>query len=183
MLIGVNAENTAQYNALEVSGGNTLYINHGGYYTNTGATYLRGKNTYVQTKEKFYINGIAYEGNKVLWSGGYVMTAGHTASLSEEVSKQANGIVIVFSRYSNGASVDWNWQTFFIPKKMVELFNGGGHSFTLMSNGMAGFGQKYLYVYDNQIVGHANNNTAGTSSATNIKYDNALFVMRYVIGV
>lgn len=160
-----------------------LRLNDAGYDDKFGTTYINGNFIQLRSRDKIFINGIAYEGNKVLWSGSHFMTAGHTAELSEEVHKQVNGIVLVFSRYSGSAAVDWNWQTYFIPKKMVELYNGGGHSITLMSNGMAGFGQKYIYVYNDRITGHENNNKSGTSTATNIKYDNALFVMRYVIGV
>jgi hypothetical protein len=43
-------------------------------------------------------------------------------------------------------------------------------------------GQKYLYIGNNYITGHANNNTTGTGG-TGIKFNNARYVMRYVIGV
>jgi len=53
---------------------------------------------------------------KVLWSGGYYMTATHTIALSEKVSQQPNGIVLVFSRYSGGAAQDYHWNEFLFPK-------------------------------------------------------------------
>ena len=83
-------------------------------------------------------------GNKILWSGGYYMTASHTAQLSEPISKQPTGIVLVFSRYSDGTVRDYHFQTAFIPKSQVEKHPGTGHVFMLTSDGEFGlFAAKY----------------------------------------
>lgn len=121
---------------------------------------------------------------KILWTGGYYMTETHKITLAEKVSDQTNGIVLVFSRYANGAAQDTNFNSFFIPKALVSTKSGVGHMFVMYATPtfelMAG---KYLYINDTTITGHANNALAGTSSTTGITYANNAFVMRYVIGI
>ncbi len=121
---------------------------------------------------------------KILWTGGYYMTETHKITLAEKVSDQTAGIVIVFSRYANGAAQDTNFNSFFISKALVAEKSGVGHMLVMYATPtfemMAG---KYLYINDTTITGHANNSLAGTSSTTGITYANNAFVMRYVIGV
>ena len=109
------------------------------------------------------------------------MTAGHTATLSEKVSEQVHGIVLTFSRYESGEVKDTNIQHFFVPKAFVAAHNGLGHTFVMAANKFAAVGTKYLYVNDDRIAGHADNNLTGTGNG--ITYNNAGFVLRYVIGV
>ena len=49
------------------------------------------------------------------------------------------------------------------------------------ANKFGAIATKYLYVNDAYITGHADNNATGT--ANGITYNNAGFVLRYVIGV
>lgn len=123
------------------------------------------------------ING----GSKVLWSGSWYMTAGHVANLTEKITEQMYGAVLVFSRYENGAVADNNFQFFYIPKAFISQFKGYGCSFLLTANKFGAVATKYLYINDNYITGHADNNLTGT--ANGITFNNAAFVMRYVIGV
>ena len=118
---------------------------------------------------------------KVLWSGTWYMTAGHVANLTEKVTEQVSGIVLVFGRYEGGAVADNNFQFFFVPKAFINLFKGYGCSFVLATNKFGAVATKYLYINDAYITGHADNNVAGT--ANGITFNNAGFVMRYVIGV
>ena len=120
--------------------------------------------------------------DKILWSGGWYMTEGHTATLKQKVSEQQSGIVLVFSRYVDGV-VDYGFNSFFVSKKFVALHAGAGSSFFLNSNPSLGIiGSKYLYISDDKIVGHSENKNTGTS-ASGITYNNGAFVLRYVIGV
>lgn len=121
---------------------------------------------------------------KILWTGGYYMTEGHKITLSEKVSQQVSGIVLVFSRYANGAVADTNFSCHYIPKALVAEKTGVGH--LLIMGASATFelmAAKYLYINDDTIAGHANNSSTGTSSTTGITYANNAFVLRYVIGV
>ena len=123
------------------------------------------------------ING----GSKVLWSGSWYMTAGHVANLTEKITEQMYGAVLVFSRYENGAVADNNFQFFYVPKAFISQFKGYGCSFLLTANKFGAVATKYLYINDNYITGHADNNLTGTTNG--ITFNNSAFVMRYVIGV
>ena len=123
------------------------------------------------------ING----GSKMLWSGSWYMTAGHVANLTEKITEQMNGVVLVFSKYESGAVADNNFQFFFVPKAFINLFKGYGCNFVMAANKFGTVATKYLYINDAYITGHADNNTSGTVNG--ITFNNATFVMRYVIGV
>jgi hypothetical protein len=117
--------------------------------------------------------------NTILWNGSSAMIATDRAELSEPISAQMNGIVLVFSAASG--DVSWNMQ--YVPKVMVNLLNGGGMAFMMAPNAAMGkFGAKYLYISDDVIEGDVSNETAGTGASA-IKFTNADFVLRYVIGV
>ena len=121
---------------------------------------------------------------KILWTGGYYMTEGHKITLSEKVSAQPSGIVLVFSRYANGAAADTNFSSHFISKALVAAKPGVGHLLIMAASPtFEMMAAKYLYINDETIAGHASNSAAGTSSTTGITYQNSAFVLRYVIGV
>lgn len=120
---------------------------------------------------------------KLLWSGGYYMTATHTITLSERVSQQPSGIVLVFSRFSGGEAQNYHWNEFFVSKEWVRRHPGTGHSFMMTNDGLFSLmATKYLYIHDDRIGGNDVNGEAGTG-ASGITYNNAGFVLRYVIGV
>ena len=119
---------------------------------------------------------------KVLWTGTWYMTAAHIAELSEKISEQVNGIVIVFSRIGDGVAQNDNFACFFVPKVVVAKHPNLGMNFFMSHSSFEYCGAKYLYIGDTQIKGHANNNLTGTS-AVGIKFENNRFIMRYVIGV
>lgn len=133
--------------------------------------------------ENIFANGRNVCENKVLWSGGHYMTSSQRATLSEPVSAQPNGIVLIFSAYESGASQDWDFNSFFIPKSQISKHSGSGHSFILGDHGTLNtIGGKYLYINNTSISGNDNNSKTGTSDS-GIKYKNNYFVLRYVIGV
>ena len=103
-------------------------------------------------------------------------------TLSEAISKQPNGIVLVFSYYTDGAIQNYNFNSFFVSKHLVALQKGCGHSFTMFASGFATGATKYLYINDTTITGYAGNQGGGTG-ATGISYSNSNYVLRYVIGV
>ena len=120
---------------------------------------------------------------KILWSGAFYMTETHTITLAEPISKQPNGIVLVFSRYANGEVGDHNFNSSFVSKVLVAEKSGAGSMFYMMADPtFLVLAAKYLYITDTTIKGHANNDATGTST-TGITYANNGFVLRYVIGV
>lgn len=127
------------------------------------------------------IGGMKVGANQVLWTGGYLMTASHKANLSQRVSAQASGIVLVFSAYSNGQVQDYNWVTHYVPKWMVSAHSGAGVCVFCCTVGFGRVGCKYLYISDSQISGQADNASTGTASG--ITYNNGYWVLRAVIGV
>lgn len=117
--------------------------------------------------------------NPILWQGSSAMNNEQWVELSQLVSKQIHGIVLVFS----GASGDVSWSTHFVPKEMVTLNQGGGQLFMMGINaGFSTFGGKYLYIYDDSIHGHETNDASG-AGASGITYSNNNYVLRYVIGI
>lgn len=181
MVRGKDSSNNVM-NALEFyDSSNNMYINHGGYTVNKGTTYLRGNNVAIQSKNNVTINGKTYGVNQILWGdGGYYMTSEHKIPLSQAVSNQAHGIVLVFS-YFSGSAQNYYFQSFFIPKQLISEQTGFGHTFVLAGTNFNPIGTKYLYIGNEVISGNDNNNKSGTTNG--ITYNNAAFVLRYVIGV
>lgn len=130
------------------------------------------------------VSEAVYHEQKCLWGGdltsGMYMTEGHTIKLSEAVSAQPHGIVLVFSAYNGTEDTNYSWQSFFVPKQLVAL-STSGHTFTLGRGRFTYTGTKYLYINDTSISGHADNDATGASNG--ITYANNKFVLRYVIGV
>lgn len=120
--------------------------------------------------------------NKVLWKGPNAMNGSATATLSENVSAQPSGIVLVFSRREDGAAQDVEFTTHFVPKYQVATHPGTGYDFNMASSTCSLFATKYLYISDGKVVGHDNNTASGTG-ASGIKYSNGDYTLRYIIGV
>lgn len=140
--------------------------------------------TKAELTKSLYINGIEFRGsNKVLWSGVYYMNSSQTATLSEAVNKQANGIVLVFSRYSASTAQNYHFNMHYVPKEAIADHGGCGFTFTMTTDGsFSVYATKYLYIHNTKIVGNDNNTTSGTGNC-GIVYNNAGFVLRYVYGV
>lgn len=189
--IGANVSSNNYANCPITSGTFTLNVESGG---EDGQVHqiiqVCHKTNPIQYERYYYSSGwgdwiLTYcNGNRVLWGGdrdvGYYMTSGHTATLTEPVSAQRNGIVLVFSYYNGDADTNWNWQCFYVPKQLVSL-NTSGHTFLLNRSKFTQIGTKYLYIRDTYISGHDDNNLTGT--ANGITYANNKFVLRYVFGV
>lgn len=139
---------------------------------------ISGDNIVYSCNGITFNNRIRIDGlTKVLWDGANYMNGAQTALLGEKVSDQLNGIVLVWSGYSNGKVNNGGVHTQFIPKWCVEEMNGGGHAFVDSYRHI----NKYFYVYDDKIVGNNINGTKGTEGG--ITYDNRRCVLRAVIGV
>lgn len=196
---GFNITDSAIYSGVKESATNTtrgIYLDNNGqvsfgdstrfvkYYKDQNGDYKLEISADSMMSKPIFIDGIEFTGkNKVLWSGGWYMTSGHTATLSESISSQANGIVLVFSRYSSSTAQNYNFNTIFIPKSQVANHSGAGHSFIMTTDGtFSVMASKYLYINDTSIVGNDNNDKTGTG-ASGIVYTNNGFVLRYVIGV
>ena len=119
--------------------------------------------------------------SKSLWSGAYYMLSNQTINLSELVSEQVNGIVLVWKRYADGAVQTDDIVTHFIHKLVVAANGGIGHNLQLGTSGFTKLGCKYLYISDDKIVGNDNNNKTGTVNG--VTYANDYWVLAEVYGV
>lgn len=126
-------------------------------------------------------NGFALAENKTLWSGAYYMTASHSCTLSEAVSAQTNGIVLIFSAYRSSASQNYEWKSYFIPKQLIASHGSNSHVFVMNSVGFGYIAAKNLYVSNTTVTGNNSNTSTGTKNG--VTYANNSFVLRYVIGV
>lgn len=117
---------------------------------------------------------------KTLWSGGWYMSASQTATLSEAISKQPHGVVLIFSNYADGAAKNTEFTFVFVPKIYVAKHSGCG--INCICSGVWRNACKYLYIYDEKIVGNDNNSKASLTVG-GITYENNACVLRYVIGV
>lgn len=89
------------------------------------------------------------------------MTDGQSITLSEPISKQRNGIILVWTRWvSSGTPADDNWNYVYVPRfhALYGQSSGGG---TVMPMGQsasgANFRMKYVYIRDQEILGHGLN--------------------------
>lgn len=123
---------------------------------------------------------------RTLWSGAYYMTdsESQTVTLSEPISQQSKGIVLVFSYYNQTDKIaeDVQFKEFFVPKEIIADKPGKGHCFDMTSHCFGNLCTKYLYISNTWIKGHKDNGLTGTA-ANGITYNNKYFVLRYVIGV
>lgn len=165
------------------------------YITRDGTLYtvndlLIGDNLYISGKAEIYEKLWAPKietseldiPQNILWSGAWYMNELQTIELTEKVSDQTNGIVLVFSRYSDNEAKDEQFKEFFVPKTIVAEKPGKGHCFDMASDKFTAVCSKYLYISDTTITGREGNADTGTAS-TGITYNNKYFVLRYVIGV
>ena len=165
-----------------------------GSETTTGCLYINSEGGNVRINDNnvgnTFVRGCQLAVNKVLWSGGYYMSAGHTITLSEAISSQANGVVLLWSYYSDGAAQDYGWNMVFVPKHLVSIAAGKGMTMLLSTATANSFSQKYLYIFDTSITGYTNENdsTLGNggnpyTTSSGLTVTPKAFVLRYVIGV
>lgn len=177
---------------VQMNASNQAIFGYGGYNNSEGASYYDGNNVNIRSKNGVYItspdaglSARAYGENKVLWSGTYYMTDTHRISLSENVSAQPNGIVLVWSMYTNGNAENSAFNYTFVPKQHITSFGGCGVSCFLTgyanSTGTNVLGFKYVYVNNDSIVGNARNSYVGDSNGLTLSSNR--FVLRQVVGV
>lgn len=184
-----NASGTAR-RMVSTNGSNQTFFGYGSYADNEGEVYFDGNAVGIRAKGAINITsgtaGLsqrAYGVNKVLATTASFMTADQTITLSEAISAQPHGVIIVFSAYVSGAAQNYDWWYEFIPKYHGANKSGQGFGVFCATAGGGAAGGKYLYVYDTKITGNAHNSKTTFSGADGISHNNAYWVLRYVIGV
>ena len=133
--------------------------------------------------------GTVYAGEgKILWSGANPLSDTQTITLSEAISAQPNGIIVVFNPYnsSTGTALTYGFNCHFIPKLLLSTVVPSinsvlGVTVTMAEGKFASNATKFLRITDTTINGSADNTATGT--ANGITYNNNRFALRYVIGV
>ena len=140
--------------------------------------------TKTTMNKNLVLNGTTYTGkNKVLWSGGWYMSAAHTATLSEAISAQANGVVFIWSQYVDSTVDNSSFNMTYLPKHFVTLHAGKGITMILATGTMNIIASKYLYISDTSVTGYASNDDVATNKDPGIISTTSRFVLRYIIGV
>lgn len=125
-----------------------------------------------------------FSANKILWGpDNYYMTGGQTINLSQKVSEQKNGIILVWQAYVNGEPQFYDFNYTFIPKHHTLVFPGRGVSCFLNNSTGAKIGTKYVYVHNDKIEGNNVNDDGETNRAGGITTINNYWVLTYVLGV
>lgn len=104
------------------------------------------------------------------------MNKSQSIPLSESLTNQKRGIVLILSRYENGVAQNYGYRPYFVPKECLDFgVDKPGFDIPLVkySNNSNVVGSKYIYVSDNKIEGSESNGTSPNSG----------WVFRYAIGV
>lgn len=156
-IIGNGSANDARKNAFTVS--------ETGDITSTGNTVQLIKNNNLVA---------SYNGTTpVLLSTAVYPNADYTGNFSAPVSTQPHGILIEFAPYVDGQAKVYGLVTFFIPKGRCN-----GESYNIYIDPWC---SKWIYVYDDKIVGNDANSKTGTTNG--ISYNNRKYVLSRVYGV
>lgn len=152
-------------------------------------------NVYLKDSEiDTHISNIAkntIRDNQILWDAstdsdngqGYYMHGNQTITLSQKVSAQKTGIVLVWDAYSDGQAKKYDFNYQFVPKHHVIHANGRGIAFFLTSSAGGVVATKYIYVSDDKIQGNAVNSAAKTERGGGITTTNTGWVLTKVLGV
>lgn len=146
--------------------------------TNADIEYWKNGEGYTIASTKYVDNKFK---QKILWQdvAGSFMKENQVVTLSQKISEQNNGIVLVFEKYdiANSEPVGYGFTTFFVPKSIISAFwDGIGMNFQICNNSTF-HSYKYLTIYDNKITGVYNNSQVVNG------VDNRNDVLVAVIGV
>lgn len=139
------------FNANATFKGNAYFKSGGNLFLNNQSLYLYSLD---RIKEKVT--------TKVLWgmtkTSQILMTANQTVTFKEKMSQQNYGVILCWCYYDPEAKHYDNSYTF-IPKNHPAMISSTAtrHVVGLGNNTTVGF--KYVYVFDNKLVGHPDNNT------------------------
>ena len=172
---------TTTNNTVLSGSGNHIYLRPNGTNSTSNETIFYSNGS-VDFSGPIMINGVEIGTggeNKVLWSGNNVLASDTTITLSEAISEQNTGVVLLFS-YSTDATY---YVTYFIPKYVVSAFPGVEHHVNYFTGAFAFVASKDFIVNDTTITGTYWNNRSGTNAATKIPYSNNHMYLKAVIGV
>lgn len=149
-------------------------------YNSDGSTYHRYSYNGTWSKWKRHVN--QDDTQELLWSGALYMNENQKIILPKSWLDFPNGIELVWSSYKNNQAQEYQWNTFFLPKKVLDSHRGG-YSFWLVGSGNW-LAWKYLYFeVDNVTISGNENNSTNNTTGSGITFHNNHFVLREVWGV
>ena len=112
------------------------------------------------------------------------MSRDHDIKLSENISKQANGIILVWCRYQDNAILYTDYAYTFISKTHVMYSESNNRSVGCWMADSDGsiIAKKHLYISDNHIYGN-DINARNTYTASGITFTPKSFVLVNVLGI
>lgn len=134
-------------------------------------------------KNRLLYKGEVMFGQKQIWpttnqTGSSIMNETHSITLSKKISEMKNGILLVFGRDGS-----YSLSAHFVPKQSVVSFGRAGWTFMLCTDLFDYIGAKTLYISDEKIEGHANNDATAKNGVSGITYHNEAFYLKYVYEV
>lgn len=144
----------------------------------TGVFRVAYTNIDLAPKNRLLYKGEVMFGQKELWKGNSLMNETHSITLPKKISEMKNGILLVFAR--NG---DYNIISYFVPKQSIVSFGRTGWCFPLCTGKFDYIGSKTIYIADNLLEGHTDNDATGKNEVSGITYHNEAFYLRYVYEV
>lgn len=154
------------------NGGGTADITHSVKSTN-GSTKVAQWDSSIRFAKNDKLVA-SYDGTTpVLLSTAVYPNADYTGNFSAPASTQPHGILIEFAPYVDGQAKGYGLVTFFIPKGRCN-----GEPYNIYIDPWC---SKWIYVYDDKIVGNDANSKAGTTN--DISYNNRKYVLSRVYGV
>lgn len=130
-------------------------------------------------------SGPTVTNNQILWGPDYnYMVGSQTINLSQKVSEQKNGIVLMWQAYVDGKLQSYDFNYTFVPKHHTLVFPAGGVTCWLSNASGNIVATKYIYVYDDKIRGNDINGLGSTTrSGSGIITNSTHWVLTYVLGV
>ena len=96
------------------------------------------------------------------------MRASQSVTLSRPVSETSGGIVLLWRQYEDGAPIVGGACYQYVPKGAVAAYPGMGSGVLMTSRAGDIIGTKYVYVSDDRIVGHDDNQRNATEMASGL---------------
>lgn len=157
-------------------------------YTSQDKPIPVGEATWTEYKDRVDFKKITIKGkdiseNQILWQGAWYMNGSQTAYLSQKISEQQHGIVLVWQAYGDGSAKNWHYNYNFIPKWHALYKSSAGVSLWLTNDVGSQVASKYIYVYDDKLEGHNNNESGETERGSGIYVTNNHWVLTCVLGV
>lgn len=144
------------YIQIKISGGDSNWVQCDGVQlvnSDTATTYITEDGTWLLASGRYPVNN----NQDLLWSGERYPTDTQTIRPDKKLSECKSGWLLMWQNYNPGSgSTNSNFQYVYIPKTHGITKDGYGVSVWVHSSGSIAT-RKYIYVYDDRIVGHSIN--------------------------